>query len=79
MGKSSAETARCVGCEVEWRARVKDVIRSVIFAGIAIAAVKKWVGEGGRRGSGRMLEVDEEGAKGYHDWWVVPKIRSVKL
>ena len=72
ISKSSVETARCHGCEPGWRAGQKDVQRSVIALGIAVAGVKKWVTEG--RNEGRLIV--EMAAKGYHDWWIVPKIKS---
>ncbi|MCJ1390800.1 hypothetical protein MMC18_003661 [Xylographa bjoerkii] len=71
VSKSSAETARCQGCENEWRAKQKDVLRSVITVGIAVAGVRKWVA-GGMKAGKLKVEVDE---KGYHDWWVVPKVK----
>ena len=73
VGKSSAETARCQGCEKEWRAKQKDVLRSVIAVGIAVAGLRKWVAEGMEAGK-LKVEVDE---KSYHDWWVVPKVRAL--
>ncbi|MCJ1477340.1 hypothetical protein MMC13_006011 [Lambiella insularis] len=73
VSKSSAETARCQGCEKEWRAKQKDVLRSVIVAGIAIAGVKKWVAQGTKRGK-LVVEIEQSG---YHDWWIVPKVKSV--
>ena len=67
--------ARCVGSEEEWRARVKDVIRSCIAGAIVAAGVKKWVIAGCSEGE---LKVDvpgvaDEGGR-YHAWWAVPKI-----
>lgn len=73
VSKSSAETARCRGCEREWRAKQKDVLRSVIAAGIAIAAVKEWVA-GGRKPGKLVVEVEQNY---YHDWWIVPKVKSL--
>ncbi|MCJ1399551.1 hypothetical protein MMC11_002753 [Xylographa trunciseda] len=73
VSKSSAETARCQGCEKEWRARQKDVLRSVITVGIAISAIRKWIA-GGMKAGKLKVEVDE---KGYHDWWVVPKVKAL--
>ena len=72
ISKSSLETARCQGCEPGWRAGQKDIQRSVIALSIAVAAVKKWVTEG--RSEGRLSV--EMVAKGYHDWWIIPKIKS---
>ncbi|MCJ1483161.1 hypothetical protein MMC06_003328 [Schaereria dolodes] len=76
LGKASAETARCVGCEDGWRTAMKDVLRSVIAAGIAVGGVRKWVAEGGMMGGkekeeGLRVEV---GGKAYSDYWIVPKV-----
>ncbi|MCJ1415382.1 hypothetical protein MMC32_001714 [Xylographa parallela] len=71
VSKSSAIIARCQGCEKEWRVKQKDVLRSVIAVGIAVAGVRKWVA-GGMQAGKLKVEVDE---KGYHDWWVVPKVK----
>ena len=73
VSKSSAIIARCQGCEKEWRVKQKDVLRSVIAVGIAVAGVRKWVA-GGMRAGKLKVEVDE---KGYHDWWVVPKVKAL--
>ncbi|MCJ1249982.1 hypothetical protein MMC30_007208 [Trapelia coarctata] len=72
VGKASVESARCHGCEKEWREGQKNVLRSVIALGIAVAAVKKWVAEGSQVGK-LKVEIAE---KGYHDWWIVPKVKS---
>ncbi|MCJ1285332.1 hypothetical protein MMC26_004672 [Xylographa opegraphella] len=73
VSKSSAETARCQGCEKEWKVKQKDVLRSVIAVGIAVAGVRKWIA-GGMEAGKMKVEVDE---KGYHDWWVVPKVKAL--
>jgi len=76
----SAEAARCRGCEGEWRKNVKDVLRACIATSIAISTVKKALGDveakrGEKADLGGRLKVDiPETGKGYHDWWVVPKI-----
>ena len=71
VSKSSAETARCLGCEKAWRNRVKNVVRSVIASSITVSTVRK----GGIGGQALKAEVPE---KGYHEWWVVPKVSMVK-
>ena len=75
LGRSPSETARCVGCEDGWKAEQKDALRSVIATSIAVAGVKRWVLDGGKPGE-KGLRVDV-GGKGYHDWWVVPKVVHV--
>jgi len=73
VSKASVESAGCHGCEKEWRSGQKNVLRSVIALGIAVAAVKKWVAEGSQVGK-LKVEIAE---KGYHDWWIVPKVKSI--
>ena len=72
LSKVSAQTARCTGCEDRWRASVKNLARSVIAAGIAVAGVKRAVEE--ERGGLLVAEVGVK--KGYHPWWVVPKVST---
>ena len=87
IAKAPAEMARCRGCEDAWRAGVKNVQRSVIMAGIAVAGVRKWVEGGRERGEMLVVDVGENGnananakgnGKGYHDWWDVPRLSVVK-
>ncbi len=81
LGKLSKEAARCRGCETEWRANVKDVLRACIAAGIAVSAIRKGV-VGALSGIAKeelnlsrrlKVEIPIAGAR-YHDWWVVPKV-----
>ncbi|KAI9880490.1 MAG: hypothetical protein M1830_002842 [Pleopsidium flavum] len=80
LSKMSAETARCRGCEGEWRKNIKDVLRACIAASIAISTVRKALSEMGVKKGERLdlsgrLKVDiPVTGKGYHDWWIVPKI-----
>jgi len=71
VSKYRAEAAQCRGCEKEWRAKIKDILRSVIAAGIATATVKKVVMAGKDAKATLVAEIPDQG---YHDWWVVPKI-----
>ena len=70
VSKCSAQAAGCSGCEKDWRSKQKDVLRSVIALSIAVADVKRWAAEGKKEGRIKV-EVD---TKGYHDWWIVPKV-----
>lgn len=74
MSKASAETARCLGVEGMWREGVRNVLRSVIAGSIAVAGVRTWIAEGGLEGKAGRLKVEVGGVKGYHDWWVVPRV-----
>ena len=50
---------------------MKNVVRSVIASSIAVSTVRK----GGIGGHLLKAEVPE---KGYHEWWVVPKVSMAK-
>lgn len=74
LSKQSATAAQCTGCESEWRQKSKDVLKSVVFAGIAVANVRK-----------AILKAGEDEIKGvkveipstrYHDWWLVPVLKT---
>ena len=64
---------------------MKDVLRSVVAAGLAIAKLREAVdaaveadGKGkGRAERGLGLKVDVDVKKGYHEWWAVPKLGTV--
>ena len=73
IAKQEAGIAQCVGCEEGYRARIKDVVRSVIATGVAVAGVTKWI-EDGAQPEGLEAEVPLEGV--YHAWWVVPKLKK---
>lgn len=80
--KTSAEVASCQGCEEWWRAGVKDVLRSAIMAGIAVATAKKALNATSNVADiKKKLTIDtagEEGkGRGYHAWWIIPKISAV--
>ena len=70
VSKSSAETARCLGCEKAWRDRVLNIRKSVVMSGLAVAAVKNALADGEDPRAFRV----EAPEKGYHEWWVVPKV-----
>jgi hypothetical protein len=74
LGKLDGKTARCLGSEEAWMKNVKDCLKSCIMASISIAAVRKAV-DGVEKGEDITVRVElpQEG-KGYHDWWIVPKI-----
>lgn len=87
LGKLKKEESFCRGSAESWVKDVKGCLKACIFAGIAVAGVKKaWLesekrsGERNGNGNGKVLgikvEIPETG-KGYHAWWVVPKIIPV--
>jgi hypothetical protein len=75
LSKAKAETARCVPCEDWWRTSVKDVLRACITANIMVATAKKALANAGSKNAHDMLKIEiGESGKGYHAWWIVPKI-----
>ena len=74
VGKVGSEGAGCRGCEGEWRAGVRDVLRGCIAGCIAVGAVRRAVG-----GEGDKVRAEVPGVGGrYHAWWVVPKVVAGK-
>ena len=77
ISKTNADTARCVGCEDWWRISIKNVVRACINANIMVSTAKKAVKHAGSRNASDLLNLDMvESAKGYHPWWVVPKVSA---
>jgi len=79
LSKLSAQEAFCQGSHDSWIKNVKDCLKACIFTGISIATVKKAVEGMDKNGSKELkirVEIPKTG-KGYHDWWVVPKIIPV--
>lgn len=74
MSKLDGQTGRYVGSEESWNKNVKDSLKSCIAASIGISMVQKAIERAGEEGDlglkGEVVEVE----KGYHNWWVVPKI-----
>lgn len=77
VSKANAETARCTGCEDWWRTSVKNVLRACITANIMVATAKKAVAKAGSGSIRHVLSVElVESGKGYHPWWIVPRITA---
>ena len=77
VSKANAETARCEGCEDWWRPSVKNVMRACINANIVVSTAKKALANAGTRNACDVLNVEMiESVKGYHPWWIVPKISA---
>lgn len=63
-----------VGCHDRWLANIKNCQKAAIFAGIAVSTLQRAIEKTGEEGELNLkVEMPEEG-KGYHDWWIVPKI-----
>ncbi|KFY09329.1 hypothetical protein V492_05531 [Pseudogymnoascus sp. VKM F-4246] len=82
LSKLDAKTAKCMGkwCDEAWHKNVKDELKSCISVSIALMLVKKAVVEAEKTKSKTLqLTVEiESSEKGYHDWWVVPKVTPIK-
>ena len=81
ISKASPSKAQTSQCEEWWQADTKNVLRSCIAMNIAIeAATKAFTGAPGVQGMDleHVLKVSMvEHGKGYHAWWIIPKILSV--
>lgn len=74
LSKLSAEEAFCRGSHDSWVKNIKDCLKAAIFTNITISAVKKAIEAAGKDGAVKLkVEVLQSG-KGYHDFWVVPKV-----
>jgi predicted phosphohydrolase len=74
LSKLSAEEAFCRGSHDSWIKNVKDCLKAAIFTNITISAVQKAVEAAGKDGMVKLkVEIAKTG-KGYHDFWVVPKV-----
>ena len=72
--KQPADVAQCTGFEAAWRSKSKDVLKSVISAGITIAGLKQVIAKAGDGCiDGVEVQVPEAG---YHEWWPVPTLKS---
>jgi hypothetical protein len=76
LGRLSAREAFCQGSHDSWTKNTKDCLKACIFTGITISGVKKAIEVAGKEDEGSVklkIEIPAHG-KGYHDWWVVPKV-----
>lgn len=77
LSKLTAKESFSQGCHDSWSKNIKDCMKACIFTGISVAAVRKVVEKAGKgEVHGVKVEIPVAG-KGYHDWWVVPKIVPV--
>lgn len=81
ISKASPSKAQTSQCEEWWRADTKNVLRSCIAMNIAIeTATKAFLGSEGGQGVDlkHALKVSMvEHGKGYHAWWIIPKITTI--
>lgn len=76
MSKLSPEEAFCRGSHDSWVKNVKDCLKAAIFTNITISTVKKAVEAAGKDEVVKLKVEIPEGGKGYHDFWVVPKVTA---
>lgn len=74
LSKQAATAAQCIGCERAWRQKTKDILKSVVFAGITVANVRKAVSKAGDNPI-KDVKVDISNSR-YHDWWLVPVLKT---
>ncbi|CZR53954.1 probable MAK10 Glucose-repressible protein [Phialocephala subalpina] len=77
LSKLSAKGAYCQGSHDSWLNNIKACLKACIFTSITIASVKKAVEAAGKDGKPKIKVEIPPSEKGYHDWWVVPKVIPV--
>lgn len=80
LSKYTEREAFAVNCHERWTKGMKGGLKSAIAASIAVASVKKGIaaGEGEADLLERMQGEVPKPEKGYHEWWIVPKVRERK-
>ncbi|KAK0113641.1 hypothetical protein ONS95_013887 [Cadophora gregata] len=80
LSKLTAKESFSQGSHDAWISKIKACLKACIFTSITIATVKKAVEAAGEDGEGGKVKLKVEipnSGKGYHDWWVVPKVIPV--
>jgi hypothetical protein len=77
LSKLSEKDAFCQGSHDSWLNNVKACLKACIFTSITIASVRKAVEAAGKNGQPKIRVEIPLSDKGYHDWWIVPKIIPV--
>ncbi|KAM7199598.1 N-alpha-acetyltransferase 35, NatC auxiliary subunit [Rhypophila sp. PSN 637] len=84
LSKFDENDAFAVGFLERWTRGAKDGLKSAIAAGLAIAAVKKGIAAAAAAAEEdsdlvNFLQVEvPKPEKGYHEWWIVPKVGEKK-
>ncbi|KAH8786656.1 amino-acid N-acetyltransferase-like protein subunit Mak10 [Hyaloscypha finlandica] len=74
LSKLNAKDAYCQGSHDSWLKNIKDCLKACIFTSITISTVKKLVEAAGKDGQVKAKVEIPAAGKGYHDWWIVPKV-----
>ncbi|KAG9231003.1 amino-acid N-acetyltransferas-like protein subunit Mak10 [Amylocarpus encephaloides] len=77
ISKLSPKDAYCQGSYDSWLKNTKDCLKAAIFTGITIATVRKAIESTPRNGQVKIKAEIPATGKGYHDWWVVPKVVAI--
>ncbi|KAE8441549.1 hypothetical protein EG329_004857 [Mollisiaceae sp. DMI_Dod_QoI] len=77
LSKLSEKDALCQGSHESWLNNIKACLKACIFTSITIASVKKAVEAAGKDGKPKIKAEIPPSGKGYHDWWIVPKVIPV--
>lgn len=79
LSKMSAKESFSQGCHESWTKDVKDCMKAAIFTGISVVGIKNAVAgvKKGESVNGKVRVEIPEAGKGYHDWWVVPKVVAI--
>lgn len=72
LSKMDSKTTRSEGCRDGWIKDIKDTQRACIAASIALSTMRK-ANDAGTK-TKLQVQIDMGAGKGYHDWWVVPKV-----
>jgi hypothetical protein len=79
LSKFTPEESFSVGCHDRWVASMKNGLKSCIAAGIAFSTLQKAVREAGGEELNLKLQAEvPTPAKSYHEWWIVPRISSIR-
>ena len=74
LSKLNAKDAYCQGSHDSWVKNIKDCLKACIFTSITISTVKKLVLAAGKDTQVKAKVEIPAAEKGYHDWWIVPKV-----
>ncbi|KAG4435336.1 hypothetical protein IFR05_009190 [Cadophora sp. M221] len=77
LSKLTDKEAFCQGSHDAWLSNIKACLKACIFTSITVSTVKKAVEAAGENGQVKLKVEIPLAGKGYHDWWVVPKVTPI--